>query len=328
MSFFDLWNSLSPQDKFFLLIWFLISTMPFLAAAIKLKKRVKVARIDMYAFVMFYAVGIFALYYVISIWWDPSVVFADLAGVLIGIVLMFVVFNKISEGVKKAYILQLTIEDVNCDVNMCYIYEYAGYRCIIQLDSEGHESFGALWNRLIHNSRLYLIEEGAHFEFTEHKVNVCIFCTAWEWADAPLPINGKAQMCHTLTVVPIPATEYSLVEFLAKFKSFKKYVKKIADQNKENIELRANIYLIAGKLFKRWVLVTEKNLYGEDVESIDDLIEEFNKEFEGIQQGVVSSETKPKIAETKEAKGKEEPEETEEEESEEEEEPEEEEPEE
>jgi len=328
MGFLEIWNSLSPQDKLFLLVWFLISTMPFLAAAIKLKKRVKVARIDMHAFVLYYSFALIALFYLINIWWDPSAVFADLAGVFVGIVLMFIVFNKISEGVKKAYLIQLIIEEIDVTVNLCYIYEYAGYRCIIQLDSEGHEAFGALWNRLVHNERTYLLEEGAHFEFTEHKVNVCLFCTSWDWAYGPLDIYGKKQICHTLTVAPIPATEYSLIDFLAKFKSFKKYVRKIADQNKENIELRANIYLLAGKLFKKWVLTTEKNLYGEDVQTLDDLIEEFNQEFENLppSSNIIPSETKKTEAEEEgvseeaeeEAEGEEEAE-SEEEESEEEE---------
>lgn len=318
MGFIEIWNSLSPQDKLFLLVWFLISTMPFLAAAIKLKKRVKVARIDMHAFVLYYSLTLITLFWLINIWWDPSAVFADLAGVFIGIVLMFIVFNKISEGVKKAFILQLTIEDINIDVNLCYIYEYAGYRCIIQLDNWGHEAFSALWDRLIHNKRTFLLSEGAHFEFKEHKVNVALFCTSWDWADIDLPINGKAQTCHTLTIVPIPATEYSLIDFLAKFKSFKKYVRKIADQNKENIELRANIYLLAGKLFKKWVLTTEKNLYGEDVQTLDDLIEEFNQEFENLPESSnIIPESKKEVKDKEGAKSEETEEEAESEEEEE-----------
>lgn len=317
MGFWDIWNNLTQQEQIeiiiWLLIWFLISTMPFLAAAIKLKKRVKVARIDIHAFILYYIMVILLIYFIINIWYDPTPIFAYCSGFLIGILLMFIVFNKISEGVKRAYIIQLTIEEVNGDVNLCYIYEYQGYRCIIRLDAEGHESFKELWDRLIHNKRIFLITEGAHFEFTEHKVNSLIFCTEWDWNnEVQLNLDGETKQVRALTVVPIPATEYSLIDFLAKFRSFKKYVKKIADLNIENIELRANVYLLAGKVYKEWVAHTEGSIWGPRVKTTDDLIEEFNKEFEKLPQSSnILSESKKESKKGEEKPAKEEEEEQE-----------------
>ena len=288
MGFWDFWVSLSKQEQIdiliWLLLWFLLSTMPFLTAAIKLKKRVKVARIDMYAFILYFIIILVVSYFVVNIWLDATLIFAYVSGLLIGIILMFIVFNKISEGVRRAYIIQLSIEEIDCEVNLCYIYEYAGERAIIRLDAEGHEDFGAMWARLIHNTHILLKTVGAHFEFTEHKVNIAIFCTEWDWANEDMDIGGKMRNMRILYVVPIPATEYSLIDFLAKFRSFKKYVKKIADLNKENIELRANIYLLAGKVYKEWVAHTEGSIWGPSVKTTDDLIEEFNKEFDKLPQ--------------------------------------------
>lgn len=287
MSFWDIWLTLSPQAQveiiIGLLVWFLASTMPFLGLTIKLKKRVKVARIDIYAFLFWYFIILVLSYFSINAVYDAALLFAYLSGPLIGVALMFIIFNKISEGIKKAWIIILKIEEVDTEVNLCYIYDYAGERALIRLNSEGHEEFGAMWNRFYHNTHIFLKSEGAHFEFTEHKVNVAIFCTEWDWYEEEMEVDGKLKICKVLYVAPISATQYSLMAFLTKFKDFKQYVRKIAALTQENISLRSKIYLLAGKMFKKWVVKTEKAYYGEEAETTDDLIEEFNKEFDKLE---------------------------------------------
>ena len=263
MSIWDFFE-LSPEKQLWALTWIMLMTLPFIAIAILLRKKIKVGKINIEGFLLYYGVFLIILSLILDAFHiDFLLVFGRFGGIFIGIILMFVVFNKVSEGVLKTFIITFTIEERDLIVEFCYVYEYYGHRCKITLDPEGHESFWSFIRRLL-GKRTFLRCEGAQWEWTERKVNLAYLCTTYEHTNDYLDINGKQVWSHIIDVVPIPATELSVIQFLFKYKSFQILTKKLATSQEEKMRLETDIYSLAFDLYTTWANETEKGQWGEN----------------------------------------------------------------
>ncbi|MHA1267318.1 MAG: hypothetical protein ACTSRS_18920 [Candidatus Helarchaeota archaeon] len=298
---FDIINNLTLEERFWLIFITLISVIPFIAFAIVIKRRIRVGKIDLHAFTMYFFFLLVILYVILDACGvDVANLYVNCMGIFTGIILMIVIFNKTSEGVRKTFIIELQLSETNANVNYCYTYNHAGYLCVIKLDSEGHESFWDMLKR-IWGKRTYFICEGAKFEFTEHHINLLYFCTEWRRLKAPLYINGKQKTVDIIYVIPIPTTRFSQLEFLVNFQSFDEVINELNNEKIAKMRLEAKIYTIASELFKGWAIETEKAQWGDDKPTLQEILAELAKpRLERKQEPVQVSEVESEVEEEEE----------------------------
>lgn len=278
----DIWQfltSLSAEEYFWMLLWALLSFLPFIAFALGVKKKIKVGKIDIHVITTWLLIFLACLFALLNarIGTNETIrTLLSLSGIFIGFLLMIVIFNRTSEGIRKAFLVEIQIEKFNLNINYCYIYEYSGHQAVIDLNNEGHESFWKMLKRLF-GKRVFLECKGAQFEFREHFVNLCYLCLVWKHTRKTLEINSKEVECEVIVVTPIPTTRFSQLEFLVNFTSFSELQDRLMESETKRMEMEADMFSMALDLQKSWAEIFDKAQFGDNRLSIRAILAKYQK---------------------------------------------------
>lgn len=260
----EILNALTTEEKLWLVIWLCIQILPFVYGAIRLKKRMKVGQIDIYAFIVIYFFVLAIVYFCLLTFIGESSTnrfFIDYSGVFIGAILFFGIYNNITENVKKTWIIEFQLAEFNLNINYCFTYAYRNKTCIIQYNEEMREPFKDFFKRLL-GRRIYLKKGTSYIRFTESFVNECILCTEWREGYANINIGGEIKRRHVVVIKPIQTVKYSQIEFLVHFDNYKKINEDFAELFSENMKIRRNVYVIGRELGKQFAEMLEEALFG------------------------------------------------------------------
>lgn len=305
MTIFDFLTNLSAEEYLWMLLWALLSFLPFIMFALGVKKRIKVGKIDIHVITTWLLIFLACLFALLN--WQIGTqetirTLLSLSGIFIGFLLMIVIFNRTSEGIRKAFLIEIQIEKFNLNINYCYIYEYSGHQAVIDLNNEGHESFWKMLKRLF-GKRVFLECKGAQFEFREHFVNLCYLCLVWKRTTKTLAVNGKEVECEVIVVTPIPTTRFSQLEFLVNFTSFSELQDRLMESETKRMEMEADMFTMALDLQKSWAEIFDKAQFGGNRLSIRAILKKYQKAKEAEIKDQTKKSQKPAEEEEEENEG-------------------------
>ncbi|MHA1425848.1 MAG: hypothetical protein ACTSQI_07655 [Candidatus Helarchaeota archaeon] len=299
-TFFEFLASLPLDQIFFFTCWVLVLVFPFVIVALWVKKRVKVGKIDTYQFSVYYFILLIFLYWgLIYLWGDENTnrFFVQTLGAWVGVIVFCVIFNRVSEPVRKTWVLELEIETFNVNIKSCHTYtDNRGRTCIIIYDEEGEEPLSEFFKRLF-GKRVYLDKTEASFQFTESHVNEALICTSASWQicielpdgrlidyeeyepymDQLTKMFGKLKKRSVFRVIPVPTLKYNQMTFLMHFRNYMAINKDLAKMFHENMKLRKNIWIVARALVKEFAVMLQQALMGNT--TIEDVLNEMEEDW-------------------------------------------------
>lgn len=239
------WSSLSFLDWLIFIGIAILMLLPWIVAAVKIKQRVKVGKIDTEGIAM--PILIFLVPATMLFWGVIPVPLTLIYICIAGFVLFGVIFNHLPGAGKLTEIWQLDLDHRNVYRKQYYTYESGGYTCIvdINIEEEREESIIDLFKRLWGKVHLLIpVKENYSFRINKkHDLFICEDIITWN--KYPIWYQGEERELKITFFIPVATGELNPMEFVTKFVTWKESRQRIAALLKQVNELEMDVHFLA-----------------------------------------------------------------------------------
>lgn len=281
MAIWDFITNLNTFEQILLLLLYLGEVLPFIAVAVWFKRSLKVGRLDTHGLMLFLGIFLVGFYFIGGAYMGEDLIndiffgIPNVFALFIGASLFGFIFNRITGDAKKTYIIEIQMEEMNFNLKYVYTYEQDGLLHIIHYNEEMHESFGQMLRRLRHRDEV-IIPIGHNFEWTANQIFRLFICTEYVTQVRPMEINGKVRKLTITYIKPIPAVEFSQIDFLVRFRDWNAMHERLVAMHEENSTLRMDVFFIAKVLVKKYISKLNEALVGAGM-TIDQVLEKYSR---------------------------------------------------